>query len=80
MMDRFRGAVDRVFEQSMISTRLQAFYTPLMGFLPNIGLAVVLLVGGRQVINGEPQPRRLHRLLHLPAACSPGRCAGSGCR
>ena len=36
----------------MFTTGLQAFYTPLLGFLPNIGLAVVLLVGGRQVING----------------------------
>jgi ABC-type multidrug transport system fused ATPase/permease subunit len=53
MRTRFRRAVDRVFDQSMVSTRLQAFYTPLMGFLPNIGLAVVLLVGGRQVINGS---------------------------
>jgi ABC-type multidrug transport system fused ATPase/permease subunit len=53
MLGRFRHAVDRVFEQSMYSTRLQAFYTPLMGFLPNVGLAVVLLVGGRQVINGH---------------------------
>jgi ABC-type multidrug transport system fused ATPase/permease subunit len=53
MMDRFKRYVDRVFEQSMISTKLQAFYTPLMGFLPNIGLAVVLLVGGNQVINGN---------------------------
>jgi len=52
MLDRFRHAVDRVFEQSMISTKLQAFYTPLMGFLPNIGIAVVLYVGGRQVISG----------------------------
>jgi ATP-binding cassette subfamily B protein len=53
MMDRFRRSVDRVFDQSMLTTRLQAFYTPLMGFLPNIGLAVVLLVGGRQVIDGN---------------------------
>jgi ATP-binding cassette subfamily B protein len=53
MRARFRRAVDRVFDQSMVSTRLQAFYTPLMGFLPNIGVAVVLLVGGRQVINGN---------------------------
>ncbi|CAN5571088.1 ABC transporter ATP-binding protein [soil metagenome] len=52
MMSRFRGAVDRVFVQSMISTRLQAFYTPLMGYLPTIGLAAVLFVGGRQVVNG----------------------------
>ncbi len=53
MLARFNRAVDRVFEQSMFTTKLQAFYTPLMGFLPNIGLAVVLLVGGRQVINGS---------------------------
>jgi len=53
MLDRFRRAVDRVFEQSMFTTRLQSFYTPLMGFLPNIGLAVVLFVGGRQVIEGS---------------------------
>ena len=53
MLERFRGSVNRVFEQSMFSTRLQAFYTPLMGFLPNIGLAIVLFVGGRQVINGD---------------------------
>src|SRR5512134_69291 len=53
MLSRFRGSVDRVFEQSMVSTRLQSFYTPLMGFLPNIGVAIVLLVGGRQVIDGS---------------------------
>jgi ATP-binding cassette subfamily B protein len=53
MIARFRRSVDRVFDQSMLTTKLQAFYTPLMGFLPNIGLAVVLLVGGRQVINGN---------------------------
>ena len=57
MLDRFRHSVDRVFEQSMVSTRLQAFYTPLMGFLPNIGLGAVLLVGGRQVIHGSTQRR-----------------------
>jgi ABC-type multidrug transport system fused ATPase/permease subunit len=53
MLDRFRHSVNRVFEQSMVSTRLQAFYTPLMGFLPNLGLAAVLLVGGLQVIHGH---------------------------
>ena len=44
--------VARVFDQSMIATRLRAFYNPFIGFLPNLGLAVILLVGGRQVING----------------------------
>ena len=53
MLDRFRHSVNRVFEQSMVSARLQSFYTPLMGFLPNLGLAAVLLVGGNQVINGD---------------------------
>jgi ABC-type multidrug transport system fused ATPase/permease subunit len=52
MLDRFRNAVARVFDQNVLSTRIRAFYTPLIGFLPNLGLAVVLLVGGRQVING----------------------------
>src|SRR3954464_305902 len=49
---RFRGAVARVFSKSMYTTRLQAFYNPFLAFLPNLGLAVILLVGGRQVING----------------------------
>ena len=53
MLDRFRRSVGRVFDQEIYSTRLQAFYSPMLGFLPSLGLAVVLLVGGRQVINGS---------------------------
>jgi ATP-binding cassette subfamily B protein len=49
---RFRRVVKRVFDQSMVSTRLSAFYAPLIGFLPNLGLAALLFVGGRQAING----------------------------
>ncbi len=52
MLERFRRSVVRVFDQNVYSTRLRAFYNPLIGFLPNFGLAVVLLVGGNQVING----------------------------
>ena len=52
MLDRFRNRVSRVFDQNVYSTRLRAFYNPMIAFLPNLGLAVVLLVGGRQVING----------------------------
>ena len=47
------GAVQRVFDQSMVSTRLRAFYNPFIGFLPQLGLAALLLVGGRQAINGS---------------------------
>ena len=50
---RFRKAVQRVFDQSMVSTRLRAFYNPFIGFLPQLGLAAILLVGGRQAINGS---------------------------
>ena len=51
-LDRFRASVARVFDQSMIATRMRAFYNPFLAFLPNLGLAVILLVGGRQVVNG----------------------------
>jgi ABC-type multidrug transport system fused ATPase/permease subunit len=50
---RFTRATRRVFEQSMVSTRLRAFYNPFIGFLPQIGLAAVLLVGGQQAIDGR---------------------------
>jgi len=50
---RFRRAVARVFSQSMVSTRLRAFYNPLIAFLPQLGLAAVLLVGGHQVMRGR---------------------------
>jgi ABC-type multidrug transport system fused ATPase/permease subunit len=49
---RFRHSVKRVFDQSMVSTRLRAFYSPFIGFLPQLGLAALLFVGGRQAING----------------------------
>ncbi len=52
-LDRFRGSVTRVFDTSMVATRMRAFYNPFIGFLPNLGLAVVLLIGGRQVVNGS---------------------------
>ena len=52
-LHRFRRAVARVFDQSIYSTRLQAFFSPLLGFLPQLGIALVLLVGGRQVIAGK---------------------------
>jgi ABC-type multidrug transport system fused ATPase/permease subunit len=52
-LEQFRGSTGRVFDQSMRATKIQAYYTPLLGFLPNIGLAALLLVGGRRVISGD---------------------------
>ena len=37
----------------MVTTRLQAFYNPFIGFLPQLGLAAILFYGGRQVIDGR---------------------------
>jgi ABC-type multidrug transport system fused ATPase/permease subunit len=51
-LERFEGTVARVFDQSLTATRLRAYYNPFIGFLPSVGLAVILLVGGRQVIDG----------------------------
>jgi ATP-binding cassette subfamily B protein len=51
-LDRFDHSVTRVFDQQMRATRIQARYTPLISFLPNLGLAVILLVGGQEVIDG----------------------------
>ena len=50
---RFRHSVRRVFDQSILSTRIRAFYQPLIAFLPNLGLAAILFFGGRQVIRGQ---------------------------
>jgi len=52
-LHRFQRSVARVFDQSIYSTRLQAFFSPLIGLLPQIGVALVLLIGGREVINGN---------------------------
>ena len=52
-LERFEHTAGRVYDQSMVSTKLRAFYQPLLGFIPMIGMAAVLLVGGRQAANGQ---------------------------
>lgn len=51
--ERFQAAVTRLFDQSLHSTRIQAFFQPLIGALPQIGTALVLLVGGHAVLSGS---------------------------
>src|SRR5207237_6380375 len=38
--------------KGIIPVKVQDGYGPMISFLPNIGLALILFVGGRQVING----------------------------
>jgi ABC-type multidrug transport system fused ATPase/permease subunit len=51
--NRFANTVQRVFEQQLVTIRIQAFYNPMISFLPNLGLAAILLFGGREVIHGQ---------------------------
>src|SRR5450755_1473526 len=51
-LDRFKHSTQRVFDQQIYATRIQAFYGSLISFLPNLGLGAILLVGGREVIDG----------------------------
>jgi ATP-binding cassette subfamily B protein len=50
-LHRFQRSVARVFDQSIYATKLQAFFSPLIGLLPQIGIALILLIGGREVID-----------------------------
>jgi ATP-binding cassette, subfamily B, bacterial len=52
-LGRFQHSVQRVFDQQLYATKIQARYTPMISFLPNLGLALILLVGGRDVIHGS---------------------------
>jgi ABC-type multidrug transport system fused ATPase/permease subunit len=52
-LTRFQNTVGRVFNQAMVATRLEATYNPVIGFLPQLGLAAVLLVGGESVIHAH---------------------------
>src|ERR1700760_1422019 len=52
-LQRFRHSVSRVFDQSMVATRLEAKFNPAIGFLPQLGLAAVLLIGGNRVIHAQ---------------------------
>ena len=52
-LERFRHSVGRVFDQSMVATRLEATFNPIIGFLPQLGLTAVLLIGGKSVIHSH---------------------------
>jgi ABC-type multidrug transport system fused ATPase/permease subunit len=49
----FGRTASRAFDRSMDAARLASFYQPLMGFLPTLGVGVVLAYGGVQAIDGR---------------------------
>lgn len=52
-LKHFALSAQRVFDQNLYAIRLAAFNDPLLGLIPSIGLAAVLLYGGHLVIDGE---------------------------
>jgi ABC-type multidrug transport system fused ATPase/permease subunit len=74
---RFRHSVSRVFDQSMVATRLEARYNPMIGFLPQLGLAAVLLLGGESVIHSHLTLGQFSAfILYLNMLISPMRSLG----
>ena len=75
--ERFEGSVSRVFDQSMLEARLQARYNPLIGFLPQIGLAAILHVGGSDTIHHQQTPGQFAAFyIYLLMLLSPMRTLG----
>jgi ATP-binding cassette subfamily B protein len=47
----FSAAVDHAFDKQLRAVRIDASFQPVVQFLPQISLAIVLLVGGRMVVD-----------------------------
>ncbi len=77
--DRFGATARHAFDRSMDAAHLRALYEPLMGFLPILGLGVVLVYGGILTIDGEHEPGRVRRLLPLPHPSDGALPHASGC-
>jgi ATP-binding cassette subfamily B protein len=51
--DEFAGRSEAVFGRSVDANRQRALYVPILSFLPLLAQAIVLLLGGRMVVNGS---------------------------
>jgi ABC-type multidrug transport system fused ATPase/permease subunit len=52
-VDRFRARSEAVFHRQVDASRLQATFQPLLDLVPQLGVAIVLFVGGIAVANGS---------------------------
>jgi ABC-type multidrug transport system fused ATPase/permease subunit len=76
-LERFRHSVSRVFDQSMIATRLEATFNPLIAFLPQLGLSAVLIIGGESVIHSHLKLGQFTQFyLYLNMLVTPMRALG----
>jgi ATP-binding cassette subfamily B protein len=53
LSNRFRERSDEIVRRALDVARLDAFFNPALELLPLLGIAAVLWVGGRQVIDGS---------------------------
>jgi ABC-type multidrug transport system fused ATPase/permease subunit len=51
--EKFADRSEAVFGRSVDANRQRALYVPLLSFLPLVAQAIVLLAGGRMVVNGS---------------------------
>ena len=51
--DKFERRSETLFSQSVRANRQRAFYVPVLSFLPLLGQAAVLIVGGEMVVHGK---------------------------
>jgi ABC-type multidrug transport system fused ATPase/permease subunit len=76
-LERFSSTVGRVFDQAMVATRLEARYNPMIGALPALGLAAVLLLGGEAVLHSHLALGRFTEFyLYLNMLIGPMRALG----
>lgn len=52
-IEKFLKENQNYYDKNLISVRLEAFYSPLMSFISNMGTVFLIWYGGRQVINGS---------------------------
>jgi ATP-binding cassette, subfamily B, bacterial len=75
--DKFEDRSERLFHQSVRANRQRAFYVPGLSFLPYLGQAAVLLVGGRMVAHGSLSTQDFVRFnLYLALMVFPLRMLG----
>jgi ABC-type multidrug transport system fused ATPase/permease subunit len=74
---KFEGRSEQVFDLSVRANRQRAFYIPMLGFLPLLAQAAILLVGGRMVAHGSLSVAGFVRFnLYLAMLITPLRSLG----
>ncbi len=74
---KFEHSSEEVFDLSVKANRQRAFYVPMLGFLPLLAQAAVLLVGGRMVATGSLSVASFVRFnLYLAMLVMPLRALG----